>query len=91
MYGMLCTRTDIYYAMGIVSRYQSNLRPNHWVVVKHILKYLKRTKDYMIVYSDEGLMPFWYMNSNFQSDKDEDLLPLCGDAIVWRVSRKLVC
>ena len=47
MYVMLCTRPDICYAMVIVSRYQSNPRLDHWMSVKIILKYLRRTRDYM--------------------------------------------
>lgn len=43
MYAMLCTRPDICYAVGLVSRYQSNPGPEHWIAVKHILKYLRRT------------------------------------------------
>ena len=50
MYVMLCTRPDICYAAGIVSRYQSNPGMGHWIAVKHILKYLRRTRDYMFVY-----------------------------------------
>ena len=49
MYAMLCTRLDICYLVGMVSRYQSNPRPKHWEAVKHILKYLRRAKDYMLV------------------------------------------
>ena len=37
MYAMLCTRLDICYAVGLVSRYQSNLVPYHWKAVKRIL------------------------------------------------------
>ena len=55
MYAMLCTRPDICYAVGVVSRYQSNSGPAHWIAVKHILKYLRRTKDYMLVYSSSNL------------------------------------
>ena len=50
MYAMLCTKSDICFAMGRVSKYQSDLREEHWLEVKHILKYLWRTKDYMLVY-----------------------------------------
>ena len=39
MYMMLCTSPYIYYSVGMVSRYQSNLGREHWTVVKHILKY----------------------------------------------------
>ena len=31
MYAMLCTRPDICYAMGIVSRYQSGPGEEHWI------------------------------------------------------------
>ena len=50
MYAILCTRPDINYLVGMVSRYLSNPGPKHWQVVKHILKYLQRTRDYMLVY-----------------------------------------
>ena len=43
MYAMLCTRPDICYSVGMVSRYQSNPGHKHWQAVKHILKYLRRT------------------------------------------------
>ena len=50
MYAMLCTRPDICFAVGMVSRYQSNPGREHWTAVKHILKYLKRTRNYMLIY-----------------------------------------
>ena len=49
IYAMLCTRLDICFEVGMVSRYQSNLGPKHRTVVKFILKYLRRTKDYVLV------------------------------------------
>ena len=70
MYAMLCTRPDICYAVGIVSRYQSNLGLDHWIAVKHILKYLRRTRNYMLVYSSRDLNPIEYTDSDFQSDRD---------------------
>ncbi|TYK19577.1 gag/pol protein [Cucumis melo var. makuwa] len=70
MYAMLCTRPDICYPVGIVSRYQSNLGHDHWPTVKNILKYLKRTRDYMFVYGSKDLFLTGYTDSDFQSDKD---------------------
>ena len=70
MYAMLCTRPDICYAVGIVSRYQSNPGLDHWIAVKHILKYLRRTRNYMLVYSGGDLNPIGYTDSDFQSNKD---------------------
>ena len=32
MYAMLCTKPDVAYALGIASRFQANLRKDHWKV-----------------------------------------------------------
>ncbi|XP_060959255.1 secreted RxLR effector protein 161-like [Cannabis sativa] len=90
MYEILCTRPNICYVVGIVSRYQSNLGLEHWIAVKHILKYLWRTRDLMLVYSSGQLNQTGYTDPNFESDKDSrkstsrSLFTLGGGAIVWR-------
>ncbi|KAA0051431.1 gag/pol protein [Cucumis melo var. makuwa] len=70
MHAMLCTKPDIYYAVGIISRYQSNPGLAHWTAVKTILKYLKRTRDYMLVYGYKDLILIGYTDSDFQTDRD---------------------
>ncbi|XP_020081861.1 uncharacterized protein LOC109705542 [Ananas comosus] len=50
MYAMLCTRPDIALAVSVTSRYQSNPGEEHWIAVKNILKYLRRTKDMFLVF-----------------------------------------
>ncbi|TYK04928.1 gag/pol protein [Cucumis melo var. makuwa] len=70
MYVMLCTRLDICYAVEIVSRYQSNPGLDHWTAIKVILKYLKRTRDYMLVYGAKDLSLTGYTDFDFQTDKD---------------------
>ena len=90
MYVMLCTRPDICYEVGIVSRYQSNPRMGRWIEVKHILKYLRKTRDYMLVYLGGDLNPIGYTDSDFQLDKDNlkstsgSIFTLGGGAVVWR-------
>ena len=39
MYAILCTRPDICFVMGMVSRYQSDPGEEHWTSLKHIFKY----------------------------------------------------
>ena len=56
MYAMLFTRSDICYAVEIVNRYQSNLGFDHWTVVKTILNYLRRMRNYMFVYGAKDLI-----------------------------------
>ena len=65
MYAMLCTRPDIYFAVGMVSRYQLDPGEEHWIAVKHIFKYFWRTRDYMLVFQDESLVPIGYNDSDF--------------------------
>ena len=90
MYAMLCTRPDICYAIGIVSRYQSNPGLAHWIAVNHILKYLRKTRNYMLIYSGADLNPIGYTDSDFMSDKDSrkstsgSVFTLGGGAVVWR-------
>ena len=48
MYAMICTRPDIAYAVGVVSRYMSNPGKKHWEVVKSIMWYLNNTRDVCI-------------------------------------------
>jgi len=45
MCGMVHTRLDIAHAVGVVSRFVSNLRKAHWEVVKWIMRYLRRTTE----------------------------------------------
>ena len=58
MYVMLCTKLDINFSTWIVSRYQPNLGLEHWTTIKHILTYLQRMRDYMLVYHFNELIPF---------------------------------
>ena len=41
MYAMVCTRPDIAYVVGIMSRFITNLGKEHWVAVKWILRNLR--------------------------------------------------
>ena len=71
MYTMLCTRPDIAYAVRIVSQLQANPGKQHWTTVKCILKYLRRTKDMLLVYGNGDLRIDGYMDLDFQSDVDD--------------------
>ena len=90
MYAMLCTRPDICYEVGVVNQFQSNSGIEHWITVKHILKYLRRMRNFMLVYSSGDLNTLGYPDSDFQSDKDSrkstsgSAFPLGGAIIVWR-------
>ena len=60
------------------------------MTIKHILKYLRRTRDYMLVYHCIKLLSLEYTNSNFQSGRNFRkstfgfVFTLGGRVISWR-------
>ena len=90
MYAMTCTRPDVAYSLGVVSRYQSDPGEDHWKVVKAILKYLRNTKDQWLVYGESDLKLVGFTDSSFQSDHDDSrsvsgyIFTLNGGAICWK-------
>ena len=78
------------FSMGMVSRYQSNPGQEHWSAVKTILKYLRRTKEYMLIYKASDLFHVGYTDSDFHTDKDKRnstlgcVFTLRGGAVIWR-------
>ena len=78
MYAMMCTRPDICYAVGLVSRYQSNPGQAHWKAVKRILRYLKGTANYTICYQGRDLRLMGYTDTDWGGDLDEREANLCS-------------
>jgi hypothetical protein len=74
IYAMLCTCTDVSYALSDMSRYQSIYREAHWTIVKNILKYLRRTKEAFLVFGgEEELVVNGYNNASFQTDMNNSI------------------
>ena len=96
MYAMLCTRPDVSYALSMTSRFQSDPGECHWIAVKNILKYLRRTKDIFLIYGgQEGeLFISGYTDGGFQSDLDDFrsqygfVFCLNGGAVSWGSSNQ---
>ena len=95
MYAMICTRPDVSYALSMTSRYQSNPGESHWIAVKNILKYLKRTKDSFLIYGgDEKLVARGYTDASFHTDRDNTVSQsgfvfcLNGGAVSWKSSKQ---
>ena len=61
--------------MSVTSRYQTNLDEEHWIIVKNILKYLRRAKDLMLVFSGGSeLKVDRYTDSDFMANVDDKKL-----------------
>ena len=91
---MLCTRPDVSYVVNVTSRYQSDPSMGHWVAVKNILKYLKRTKDVFLIYGDGDLIVNGYSDASFQSNRNDSksqsgyVFTLNGGAVSWKSSKQ---
>ncbi|XP_042009919.1 secreted RxLR effector protein 161-like [Salvia splendens] len=69
---LTCTRPDLLYATGLVSRYMENPTTTHFKAAKRILRYLKGTIDYGLLYSttnDYRLVG--YSDSDWVGDTDD--------------------
>ena len=95
MYAMTCTRPDVSFALSMVSRYQGNPGESHWIAVKNILKYLRRTKDMVLVYgAKDKLRVKGYVDASFQTERDDSrsqsgwVFLLNGGAVTWKSSKQ---
>jgi hypothetical protein len=50
MYAMVCTRPGIAHAVGVLSKYMSKPRKEHWTIVKRVFRYLHGTASYGLCY-----------------------------------------
>ncbi|KAL0423370.1 UNVERIFIED_CONTAM: Retrovirus-related Pol polyprotein from transposon TNT 1-94 [Sesamum radiatum] len=96
IYAMMCTRPDLFFAVRMVSRDESNPGPDHWVAVKRILRYLKGTSDLALCYHGESLRLVRYSDADGSANRDERkstseyAFLLGGTAITW-CSKKQSC
>ena len=81
-----------------MSQYQSNPGPDHWIAVKNILKYLRRTKDMFLIYggNDEALNVTGYVDARWNSDHDDSksqtgfVFLVNGGAVSWNNKKQPV-
>nr|GFA42705.1 hypothetical protein [Tanacetum cinerariifolium] len=93
MYAVRCTRPDVAFTQNLYSQFQQNLVEAHWTAVKTILKYLRNTKDMVLVYvgkPETKPKVTYYTDVGFQTDKDDTksqsgyVFMLNGGAVDWK-------
>lgn len=95
MYAQVCTRPDIAFIVGMLGRYLSNPGMDHWKAVKRVMRYLQRTKEYMLTYRrSDKLEVIGYSDSDFAGCQDSRkstsgyIYLLAGGAISWRSAKQ---
>ncbi|XP_047331184.1 secreted RxLR effector protein 161-like [Impatiens glandulifera] len=86
---------DIAYIVGVLGRYLSNLGLDHLEAVKRLMRYLKRTRSYMITYRrSDNIEIIGYSDSDFAGCQDSlrstsgYVFLLAGGAISWKSSKQ---
>ena len=70
MYAMTCTHRDVSFDLSVVSCFQENLGRAYWTAVKNILKYLRITKDLVLVLGGNDMLRVsGYSDANFQTNR----------------------
>lgn len=94
MYIMLATRPDLCFVIAYLSRFQDKYDDTHWNALKYVLRYVKGTKDFKLVYkrsTNESPLT-GYVDSDFARDLDRKsttgyIFEIYGSSVVW-CSRK---
>jgi hypothetical protein len=77
------------FAVGVLARFISKPREEHWACVKGVLRYLKHTVDYGIKYGSGDATVKGYADADFAADLDRRrsvggyVFLLAGGAISW--------
>ncbi|GJW09641.1 zinc finger, CCHC-type containing protein [Tanacetum coccineum] len=72
MYAMTCTRPDIAFVVGKLSRYTSNPGTQHWQAIQRVLKYLKKTMDYRLTYTSYPSVLEGYTDASWISNTEDN-------------------
>uniref|UniRef100_A0A2N9IDU9 Integrase catalytic domain-containing protein n=1 Tax=Fagus sylvatica TaxID=28930 RepID=A0A2N9IDU9_FAGSY len=91
MYAQVCTRPDIAFAISVLGRFQSDPGMDHWRAAKKVLRYLQRTKDFMLTYRRSDLLEvIGYADADYAGCADDlkstsgYVFMLAGGAISWK-------
>uniref|UniRef100_A0A2N9FF63 CCHC-type domain-containing protein n=1 Tax=Fagus sylvatica TaxID=28930 RepID=A0A2N9FF63_FAGSY len=96
IYAMTSTKPDICYAVGLVSKYQSNPGKAHWQAVKRIFRYLQMTKSMKLCFGLDELEIKGFTDADFARDTDDKkstsgYVFLFGGTMVSWLSKKQNC
>ena len=90
MYLMICTRLDIAYAIGVVSKFLSNPGKEHQNVVEWILRYLRGIAKRCLRFGNVHLMLLGYVDADMIGDVDSRkstpiyLITFAGGVVSWQ-------
>ncbi|XP_045817459.1 secreted RxLR effector protein 161-like [Trifolium pratense] len=99
MYGMVCSRPDLSYAISVVSRFMANPGQVHWQALKWVLRYLNGSLKGGLKYTrtDPGRDALeGYVDADYAGNIDTRkslsgfVFTLFGTAVTWKANQQSV-
>jgi hypothetical protein len=97
LYASNCTRPDISFVVGLLSRHLQFPGKEHFTLMLRVMKYLKNTANYGLVYYSrvgQPNVPVGYSDSSFADNRTDSkstggyTFNLSGAAITWRSKKQ---
>jgi hypothetical protein len=88
------TRPDIAFAVAKLGQYSSNPGPKHWRALKHVLRYLKKTKDVEMKIESSGGGIEIYCDADWAACRDERkshtgyVIYLGNSPVIWKSTKQ---
>ncbi|XP_039687828.1 secreted RxLR effector protein 161-like [Medicago truncatula] len=99
MYGMVCSRPDLSYAISVISRFMANLGQVHWQALKWVLRYLNESLKGCLRYTRsqpgrealEGYVDVDYVgNVDTRISLSGFVFTLFGTLVTWKANQQSV-
>ncbi|KAM6554922.1 hypothetical protein CsatB_015684 [Cannabis sativa] len=90
MYIMVSTRPDIAHALSVLSRFMANPGLEHWNAVKWLIRYLKGTIKYGLIYQKDtsDVRLEGYVDADYASNRDNRR---STTAYVFMINKSCIC
>jgi hypothetical protein len=94
LYISVCSRPDIMFAVNFLSRFNVSYSKEHWEYAKRVLRYLKRTIDLGLVYSQNKSEIVGYVDADWADDASDRrsytgyVFMYAGAAVSWECRKQ---
>ncbi|XP_075659253.1 uncharacterized protein LOC142629157 [Castanea sativa] len=95
-YATDCTRLDIAYAVGVLARFTSKPNFEHWNAMTQLMRYLKRTAHYGLLYQRYPAVLEGYSDASWNTLSGDSLsttgyvFTIGGGAISWKSKKQQI-
>ena len=95
MYLSVCTRPDLAYAVSTLARFSNKPNRSHWTAAKRVLRYLRGTANYGIVFTkSESGECLGYSDADWAGDQEDRrstsgyLFQMAGGPVSWKSQKQ---